>query len=152
VETVARWTFWVSCVGESSIEKEILIEKTMNNYCLTTWIVADVEKEILIEKTMNIYGANSVVCGVEREILTEKRSLLYYYAVTAIFYFFSEKVKGFLIENGSFLCWKVFVVRLIFWWHYHDWVIRMDADECPATVVKWSAHLFLMLLSAEVDF
>jgi hypothetical protein len=86
----------------------------MNNFCVTTVIVADVEKEILIEKTMNNYVANFVVCGVEREILTENGSFLYYYAVTAIVYFSLEKVKGFLIENVSCLYWKVFVMRPIF--------------------------------------
>ena len=88
---------------ESSIENENYLR-----HYFETWIAADVEKEILIENTMNNYVARSVVSGVNREILIEKRSLLYY------FYFFLEKVRGFSIENGSYLCWKVFAVRLIF--------------------------------------
>lgn len=113
-----------------------------------TAIVADVEMEILTENTMNNYVTNTIVAGVEMEILIQNRSLIYYCEVIAIFYFFLEKVRCFLIWNRISLCQKSLVMMTAI-----DRVIGMDYDAWPeATVVNCFAHLVLKLPSAEVDF
>eukprot|EP00986_Skeletonema_menzelii_P017273 scaffold18616_cov49-Skeletonema_menzelii.AAC.1 len=97
--------------------------------------------ENLTENTMNNYVANTIVAGVETEILIQNRSLLYCCEVIGIFDFFFETGTGFLIWNRISLCQKSFVMTPI------DRVIRMDGNAWPeATVVV------LMLPSAEVAF